>query len=118
MIKIEITEVHAVPDDQIRDYLKNSVNKLERYIPKHARESAHVDAKLIESRTQGNKRCTAEVILHLPHEILTAKESTATMPEAIDLVEGKLVIQLKKYKEKHINPNLLRRLSGRLRRQS
>ena len=116
--KVEITGVHTVPDDQIKDYLKSSIAKLERYIPRHARESAHVDAKLIESRAQGDKKCTAEVILYLPHEPLNAKESTSNMPEAIDLVEAKLVAQLKKYKETHINPQMLRRMAGKLRRQT
>jgi len=118
MIKLEITDVHTVLDDQIRDLLRESVDKLERYIPKHARQSAHAQANLKQVLTQGNKKATAEIILHLPHEILTAKESTLTMPEAIGLVENKLVTQLKKYKEKHANPKLLRRLSSRLRRQS
>ena len=67
--KVEITGVHTVPDDQIKDYLKNSIAKLERYIPRHARESAHIDAKLIESRSQGDKKCTAEIILHVPHGV-------------------------------------------------
>ena len=116
--KVEITGVHTVPDDQIRDYLKKSIEKLERYIPRHARESAHIDAKLIESRSQGDKKCTVEVILYLPHGPINAKESTSTMPEAIDLVEGKLVAQLKKYKETHTNPRLLRRMTNKLRRSS
>lgn len=116
--KVEITGVHTVPDDQIKDYLKNSIAKLERYIPRHARESAHIDAKLIESRSQGDKKCTAEVILHVPHGTITAKESKSTMTEAIDLVEGKLAAQLKKYKETHTNPRLLRRMTNKLRRRS
>jgi ribosomal subunit interface protein len=116
--KVEITGVHTVPDDQIRDYLKHSIEKLEHYIPKHARDSAHIDAKLIENRAQGNKKCTAEIILYLPRVPIAAKESTATMPEAIDKVEAKIVAQLKKYKETHTNPRLLRRLTNKLRRKS
>lgn len=116
--KVEITGVHTVPDDQIKDYLKNSIAKLEHYIPKHARDSAHIDAKLIENRSQGDKKCTVEIILYLPRVPVAAKESCATMPEAIDLVEGKIVAQLKKYKDTHTNPRLLRRLTNKLRRKS
>jgi ribosomal subunit interface protein len=116
--KVEITGVHTVPDDQIKDYLKNSIAKLEHYIPKHARDSAHIDAKLIENRSQGDKKCTVEIILYLPRVPVAAKESCATMPEAIDLVEGKIVAQLKKYKDTHTNPRLLRRLTNKLRRQT
>lgn len=113
--KVEITGVHTVPDDQIKDYLENCINKLERYIPKHARKSAHVNARLIESRAQGDKKCTAEVTMYLPHGAIVATESKQIMTEAIDLVEGKLVAQLKKYKETHADPHLLRKLSQRFR---
>jgi len=112
--KFEITGVHTVPDDQIKDYLTESIAKLEHLLPRKARESVHVDAKLIESRSQGNKKFTAEVILHLPHDTITAKASTTDMPEAIDLVENKLTAQLKKYKETNTNPKLLRRLRSRI----
>jgi len=112
--KFEITGVHTVPDDQIKDYLTKVIAKLEHLIPKHSRESVHVDAKLKESRSQGDKKYTAEVIMYLPHETLTATASTTDMPEAIDLLENKLATQIKKYKETHTNPRLLRKLTNRL----
>ena len=112
--KFEITGVHTVPDDQIKDYLTKSVAKLEHLLPRKARESVHVDAKLIESRTQGNNKCTAEVIMYLPHDTITAKASTIDMPSAIDMLEQKLIVKLKKYKETLPNPKLLRRLRSRI----
>ncbi len=114
--KFEITGVHTLPDDQVRDYLTESINKIEHLIPKHARKSAHVDAKLIEQRAQNDKKCSVEVILHLPNKVITAKESKATMPEAIDLVETKLRIQLNKYKDRHASPRLARKLSAKFKR--
>lgn len=114
--KFEITEVHSVRDDQIRDYLKDAVGKLDKYVPKNEQGNVHVEAKLLESRNQGKKKHTAEVILHLPHTKITAKASSDTMPESIDTVEQKLRRQLKRYKEKHTNPKLIRRLTSRLKR--
>ena len=87
-------------------------------MPRKARESAHVEVKLRENKAQSNKKCTAELIVYMPHEALTAKESTINMFAAIDIVEAKLVNQLKKYKETHTNPHLLRRMTGRLRRRT
>lgn len=113
--KFEITEVHTVRDDQIRDYLKDTIGKLDKYVPKNEQGKEHAEAKLIESRNQGKKKYTVEVILHLPHVKLTAKESADSMPESIDAVEEKLRRQLEKYKEKHTNPKLIRRLTSRLR---
>ncbi len=114
--KFDITEVHTVRDDQIRDYLKNSIGKLDKYVPKNEQGQIQVEAKLIESRNQNKRKYTAEVILHLPHTKLTAKESTDSMPEAVDMVEDKLRQQIKKYKEKHTNPRLIRKLTSRLKR--
>lgn len=114
--KFEITGVHTLPDDQVRDYLTESIAKLEHLIPKHARKSVHVEAKLKEQRAQNDKKCSVEVIMHLPNKVITAKESKSTMPEAIDLVETKLRIQLNKYKDIHASPRLARKLTAKFKR--
>jgi ribosomal subunit interface protein len=116
--KFEITGVHTDTDDKLKKYVAKSVAKLERYMPRKSRESVHVDVKLKENKAQSDKKCAAEMIVYMPHEVLNAKEATINMYAAVDIVEAKLVNQLKKYKETHFNPNLLRRLSGRLRRKA
>jgi len=116
--KFEVKGVHADSDDKLKKYVAKSVAKLERYMPRKARESAHVEVKLKENKSQSDKKCTAELIVHMPHETLNAKEATINMFAAIDIVEAKLVNQLKKYKETHTNPHLLRRLTGKMRRRT
>ncbi len=115
--KFEVKGVHADTDEKLKKYVAKAVTKLERYMPKNSRESAHVEVKLKENKAQSNKKCTAELIVYMPHEVLNAKEATSNMFAAIDIVEAKLVNQLKKYKETHTNPHLLRRMAGRLRRR-
>jgi len=84
---------------------------------RHARKSAHVEIKLKEDKIKTRKQSTCEVILHLPQDIITTKETTPNMYAAVDIVEAKLKNQLKKYKEKHEHPyRLHRRLLRRLRR--
>ena len=116
--KFEITGVHVDTDEKLKKYVTKIVGKLEKYIPRQARESAHVDVKLKESKAQNDKKCEAEIIMHLPHDTLTAKEATVNLFAAVDIVEAKLVNQLKKYKETHLNPRLHRRLAARLRRRT
>ncbi len=116
--KFEMTGVHTDMDDKLKKYITKSVAKLERYIPRHARESAHADVKLRESKAQGDKRFTAEMILHLPHEVIAVKESTINMFAAVDIIEAKLKNKIKKYKETHGNPRLHRRLTNKLRRHT
>lgn len=116
--KLEITGVHVDTDAKLKKYIHKSVDKLERYIPKSARASAHVDVKLKESKKQQDQQCTAEVIMYLPNEKLTAKESTVNLFAAIDIVEAKLRNQLKKYKDTHTNPHFYRRLTSKFKRQN
>lgn len=113
--KFEVKGVATGGDEKLKKYVAKSVAKLERYMPRRTRESAHVEVKLKENKAQSNKKCTAELIVYMPHETLTAKESTINMFAAVDIVEAKLVNQLKKYKEMHTNPRLLRRMAQKLR---
>ncbi len=115
---LEITGVHLETDERVKKYVTKRVAKLERYIPRHARGSAHVDVKLRESKKQQDKQCTAEIIMYLPQETLTAKESTINLFAAIDIVEAKLQNQLKKYKDTHTNPKFYRRLTQKFRQRN
>lgn len=116
--KMEINGVHLKVDDDLRKYVTKKIGKLDKYISKHARTSAHAEVILKESKAKDKKQCTCEVVLFLPKAELTTKESTLNIYAAVDIVEAKLKNQLKKYKETHDNPKLHRRLINRLRRKS
>ncbi|MDQ3064679.1 MAG: ribosome-associated translation inhibitor RaiA [bacterium] len=116
--KLEITGVHIDTDEKLKKYVMKSVNKLERYIPRQARGSVHVDVKLKESKRQQDKQCMAEIIIHLPKETLTAKESTVNLFAAVDIVEAKLRNQLKKYKNTHTDPRFYQRMTLRFKREN
>ena len=74
------------------------VGKLDKYLPGHARKSVTADVKLRQvNRDHGNKY-EAEVILHVPEKTIVAKDTTMNMMAAVDIVEAKLVAQLRKYK--------------------
>ena len=75
------------------------VGKLDRFVPMHARKSMAADVKLRQvDQAHGNKY-EAEVILQVPDKVITAKDTTLNMMAAIDIVEAKLVAQLRKYKD-------------------
>lgn len=116
--KLEITGVHIKADEKLKEHVIKIVNKLEHYIPRSARPSAHVDVKLIEKKSQGDKKHTAEVIMNLPHGVFTAKESTSNMFTAVSNVEKKLKIQLIKYKYSHTSARFRRHLTARFRKRS
>lgn len=115
--KMEITGVHFDLNDDIKKYTTKKIGRLDRFIPRHAEKAAHAQIKLKEAMRKTRKECTAEVILKLPHETLTVKETTINMFAAVDIVEAKLKSQLKKYKDTHGNVRKIQHMLGRMKRR-
>jgi ribosomal subunit interface protein len=115
--KLEIVGVHMTVDEDLEKYARRKIGQLDRYASRKARNSLHAEVRLKEGKAKDQKHCTCEVTLHLPHEILNVSESTINMFAAIDIVETKLKIQLKKYKDLHGDPKLYRRMVTRLRKR-
>ncbi len=96
---IDITGIKYNVNEKTTKYIMEKVGKLDRYVPMHARKSLVADVKLRQvNRDHGNKY-EAEVILHVPDKVITAKDTTLNMMAAIDIVEAKLIAQLHKYKD-------------------
>jgi putative sigma-54 modulation protein len=117
--KLEITGVHMEVNDDLRKYVTKKIGKLDRYMPKHARESAHVAVKLKEVKGRAKDRVEhiSEVVVHLPHDEIMLSERTASIYAAIDIVEQKLKAQLQKYKELHSAPRFRQRVLARFKRR-
>ena len=99
---IVITGVKYDIDDRTKRYVTKKIGNLDRFLPRHARKSVTAGVKLKQvNRDHGNKY-EAEVILYVPDKQLTASDTTVNMMAAVDIVETKIVSQLKKYKELRI----------------
>ncbi len=100
---IDITGIKYDVNEKTQRYVLEKVGKLDKYVPGHARKTLTADVKLRQvNRDHGNKY-EAEVILHVPEKTITAKDSTLNMMAAVDIVEAKLIAQLKKYKSSLID---------------
>ena len=115
--RFEINGVHTTVDDKLRAYVTKKIGGLDKYVSRHARESAHAEVHLKENKKKDNQHCACEVTLHLPHQNIVIKERALNMYAAVDIVEAKLKQQLKKYKDQHSNGKLHRHLFGRFRRR-
>lgn len=103
---IDVTGIKYTVDAKTLKYVTEKVGKLDRYLPSHARKTMMADVKLKRvNRSHGNQY-EAEVIIHIPDKVLTAKDSTFNMMAAVDIVEAKLVAQLRKYKDTMIQRKL------------
>jgi len=108
--RLDISGVHMNVGDDLKKYVAKKIGRLDRFIPKVWRGSVRVEVKLKESKAKDKNERTCEVILRLPQETLTVKETTINIYAAVDIAETKLHHQLKRYKELHASPRLHRRL--------
>jgi putative sigma-54 modulation protein len=96
---IEITGIKYDLDETTKKYVNKKIGRLDRYLPRHARSSVTAEVRLKEvNRDHGNKY-EAEIMLNVPDKTLNAKDTTVNMLAAIDIVEAKIVSQLRKYKD-------------------
>ena len=96
---IDITGIQYNVSEKMQNYVMDRVGKLDRYVPAHARKSLVADVKLRQvNRDHGNKY-EAEIILKVPEKTIIAKDTTMNMHAAVDIVEAKLIAQLRKYKD-------------------
>lgn len=117
MIKsIEITGIKYDLDETTKKYVNKKIGRLDRYLPRHARKSAMAEVKLREVNREHGNKYEVEVVLSVPDKILTATDSTVNMLAAVDIVEAKIVSQLRKYKQATIAHVGRRRVMSRFKR--
>ena len=101
MLKLTVEGVNFSVNEDLDKYVFKKLGKLDKYISRKARTSAHAQVYLKESKIKTKKQCTCEVVLHLPHEEFVTKETTMNIFAAVDIVEAKLKNHLRKYKDTH-----------------
>ncbi|MDQ3159193.1 MAG: ribosome-associated translation inhibitor RaiA [bacterium] len=118
--KMEVTGINYDVSDDLQKYIEKKLGRMDRFIPKNARESAHMEVKLKEGNSKNkNKQYSCEVVLFLPKNAIRIEdEPTINMFAAVDIVETMLKNRLKKYKEKHTKKSVSRKLITKLRSKS
>jgi ribosomal subunit interface protein len=112
--RIDKSGINLELEDDVAKYIDRKIGRLDRYLPRAARSSAHATVTIRDTGNQSGNRYECEAILHVPGGTVTAKDSTMNQFAAIDIVEAKLRNQLRKYKATHANNGRARR--GILRR--
>lgn len=114
--KLVISGVHMKVDDDLTKYITKKIAKLDKYIPRQARGSAHVEVKVSTNKIDGKRASTCEATIHLPGEDIRVVETTVNMFAAVDIIEVRLKNMLKRYKYQSYSDNhRVRRLVARLR---
>jgi ribosomal subunit interface protein len=116
--KLEINSIHTEVNETLKKYVNRKIGGLDKYIPRHSRKSAHAEVHLKELKTSDKNNCRCEVTLFLPHQTIVVKESALNMYTAVDIVEAKIKMQLKKYKDTHTDGKMQRHLIARFKQKS
>ncbi len=111
--KIETSARGLELNETINGYVQQKIGDLDRYLQRHARKTVHAEVKLWKEKGKGGRGYTAEVIVFLPNDQLTAKETASTIEAAIDGVQDKVKQQLRKYKEMKTSRKTVRHQLGR-----
>ncbi len=119
--KLEISGIHLDVENRLRNHTTEKLGRLDRYIPRHARDSAHMEVRFTEPKIVGKKLPQCEATLYLPRETITIHEVASTAYAAVDVVETKLKQQIKRYKDKlpsgERSQHIFARLRGRISRR-
>ncbi len=117
--KFEITGKKIDLSDDLKRYVTRKITKLDKYLPRQARESAHAEVIMKEAtKGKGKKTYTCEVILRVPQETITVSQSTINPFAAVDIAEDTLKNRIRKYKNTHGSNRLHKRVLARMRRQT
>jgi putative sigma-54 modulation protein len=110
---IKVNGIAYEVDDTTRKYVIKRIGRLDRYLPRHARKTASVEVKLKQVNHHHGNKYEAEVILSIPNDLITAKDTTNNMVAAVDIVEAKIRAQLSDYKQANIAHIGKRRIMSR-----
>ena len=72
---LQISGIHSNLTDDVHTYVTKKIGKLERYIPKRARESAFVDVKLKEKKRKNRVVHECKVIVQLPKSVIKIRKN-------------------------------------------
>lgn len=101
MIKLDIVGRNYHVDDALRSYMEKKLASLDKYLPRqHKNGQMRVEIFKDPSGKEDNKyQCKAH--LDIPAGNIVAHAATINPHAAIDIVEEKLKLQIRKYKDRY-----------------
>lgn len=116
---LEISAIKYELDDFIQKYAEKKLKRLYNYLPRHASKSASIKVSLEKLSKKRDDHFQATVVVNVPNKTLTASGNATNMAAAIDIVQSKILSQIRRYKTETIpqlqgKSNLFRDLKRRL----
>jgi ribosomal subunit interface protein len=115
MIKTKLTGRNYDIDTKLDSYIEDKLSSLDKYVPRTARKTAHLEVVLIDDPSgREDNRYVCEATLKLPASALHSSEGAVNMYASVDIVTAKLRSQLRTYKDKHTKEPRRSRVLGRI----
>lgn len=99
---LEINAIKYELDEQIKKYADKKLKKLYGYLPRHAGKSAKIKVNLEKLSKKRDDHFQATVVVTVPGKTLTASGNATNMAAAIDIVQSKMLSQIRRYKTETI----------------
>lgn len=115
--KIEITGNNYKVEDSFKKYATKRIGKLDRYLPKGSKKDAVVKIVVSEiDHPHSNKYELSAAMQLTGGKVIAAKDESSNVYAGIDILEAKLMGQIRRYKLEvtpHLRKNPLSKLLNR-----
>ncbi len=101
MIKVQLSSRQYEIDADLEAYVERKLGRLDRYLPRqHKAKAMRVEIFRDPSGKEDNKY-KVKAYLEVPGPDIVADTATLNPYAGVDIVEEKLKLQIRKYKDKH-----------------
>jgi len=101
LLKINLIARNYHLDSELSKYINRKLGALDRYLPKE-HQSGQMRVEIFRDPSgKQNNRYSCKAYLAVPASKLIAHASTVNPHAAVDIVEEKLKMQIKKYKQRY-----------------
>jgi len=101
MIKLQLTGRKYEIDDNLRKYVFRKLGRLDKYMPRQNKAKGMSVEIFRDPSGKEDNRYKVTAVLEVPGPDIVAETATINPHSAVDIVEQKLKLQIRKYKDKH-----------------
>ncbi|MGH7239308.1 MAG: HPF/RaiA family ribosome-associated protein [Candidatus Saccharimonadales bacterium] len=114
-MQVVVSSIHTGVTNKQKSYINKKIGNLDKYLPRRHRSEPRAEVRIKEVEAKRQKGLICEVSLKLPKETLIISETNVNLYVAVNIIEAKLKLGLKKYKDTHYSPKSRQKIARRLR---
>ena len=97
--KIDITGNGYKVEDSFRKYVEKRLGKLDRYLPRGSKKDVVCKVVVTETNKKSKEKFDISAAMEIPGgKVIAAKDECSNLFAGVDLIEAKLMGQIRRYK--------------------